>query len=377
MQIKCTSCGATQELAANHQCGYCGSAIEQEKAQENYNTSTTGEVGNLMMMAETAVDATNWEEALQYYNKALEKDIANSDAWLGKGIAIVYTSKIGDIKTKEAIAYWKNAIKHAENADAMGKRVAKEIVFAINSFYPTIQNHFIEFIDLEQSFDDLVFRFNMLELAQRFASEIDKNSIYVFEKGFDLCQAFFVAKESYYSILMEKGNRAVNDYLKNSTSHDPGAQLKANAERSAYWKKASDLSEKCTHFYEAREYYFEKLKILDPENESVLEYLRDLEDDEKEMAEWEKENIKTESKAKSGCFIATAAMGDYDHPVVVDLRLFRDNWLSERKWGINFTNWYYTHGPKAALVIERSVVLKKLTFIFVVKPLQLLTKKLR
>ncbi len=81
MQIKCTSCGATQELVANHQCGYCGSAIEQEKAQENYKASTTDEVGNLMMMAETAVDATNWEEALQYYNKALEKDITNSDAW--------------------------------------------------------------------------------------------------------------------------------------------------------------------------------------------------------------------------------------------------------------------------------------------------------
>jgi tetratricopeptide (TPR) repeat protein len=150
MQIKCTSCGATQELAANHQCGYCGSAIEQEKAQENYKSSTTGEVGNLMMMAETAVDATNWEEALQYYNKALEKDITNSDAWLGKGIAMVYTSKIGDIKTKEAIAYWKNAIKHAENADAMGKRVAKEINTVVNAFYPAIENHYIEFHDLDR-----------------------------------------------------------------------------------------------------------------------------------------------------------------------------------------------------------------------------------
>jgi predicted negative regulator of RcsB-dependent stress response len=80
MQIKCTSCAATQELASNNQCGYCGNRVETEKAQENYKSSTSGEVGNLMMMAETAVEATNWEEALQYYNKALEKDITNSDA---------------------------------------------------------------------------------------------------------------------------------------------------------------------------------------------------------------------------------------------------------------------------------------------------------
>ena len=94
MQIKCTSCGAAQELAPNSQCGFCGSTVEAEKAQENYKSSTSGEVGNLMMMADTAIDATNWEEALSFYNQALTKDVTNSDAWLGKGIAIVYTSKI-------------------------------------------------------------------------------------------------------------------------------------------------------------------------------------------------------------------------------------------------------------------------------------------
>ncbi len=31
MQIKCTSCGATQELNKDHKCIYCSSAIEQEK----------------------------------------------------------------------------------------------------------------------------------------------------------------------------------------------------------------------------------------------------------------------------------------------------------------------------------------------------------
>ena len=81
-------------------------------------------------------------------------------------------------------------------------------------------------------------------------------------------------------------------------------------------------------------------------------------------------------KTGSGCFIATAAMGNYDHPVVIDLRVFRDEWLLQRNWGVQFTNWYYTHGPKAARVIEKSKVLKSVTFILVVKPLQLITKLL-
>jgi len=87
------------------------------------------------------------------------------------------------------------------------------------------------------------------------------------------------------------------------------------------------------------------------------------------------ENAKAPSSG--GCFIATAAMGNYDHPVVMDLRMFRDNWLLKRDWGVNFTKWYYTHGPKAANVIDKSTILKKITFIVIVKPLQIITKKLR
>ncbi len=80
---------------------------------------------------------------------------------------------------------------------------------------------------------------------------------------------------------------------------------------------------------------------------------------------------------KSSCFIATATMGSYDHPVVMDLRLFRDNWLLKRDWGVTFTKWYYIHGPKAARVIEKSKLLQMVTFLFVVKPLQILTKLLK
>jgi hypothetical protein len=74
-------------------------------------------------------------------------------------------------------------------------------------------------------------------------------------------------------------------------------------------------------------------------------------------------------KSKSGCFIATATMGSYDHPVVVDLRLFRDEWLLKRKWGVQFTNWYYLKGPAIASLISKSITLRKLSFYIIVKPL--------
>lgn len=156
MQVKCTSCGASQNINEAQICSYCGNLIEIESAKNNFQAALKSETGNLMAMAETAIEATNWDEALQYFNRVLEKDITNSDAWLGKGIAIVYTSKIGDLKINEAIAYWKNALKHAANQEAMGKRVAKEINEVVNKFYPSLENHFVEFKDIDNSYQELV-----------------------------------------------------------------------------------------------------------------------------------------------------------------------------------------------------------------------------
>jgi len=79
---------------------------------------------------------------------------------------------------------------------------------------------------------------------------------------------------------------------------------------------------------------------------------------------------------KGGCFIATATMGDYDHPVVLELREFRDQYLLERNWGKKFTKYYYKFSPYPAKVISQSNLLKKISYIFIVKPLSFIVKKI-
>lgn len=48
----------------------------------------------------------------------------------------------------------------------------------------------------------------------------------------------------------------------------------------------------------------------------------------------------------SGCYIATMVYGDYDHPKVMVLRDFRDNYLAKRHWGKLFIKIYYKYSPK-------------------------------
>ena len=46
-----------------------------------------------------------------------------------------------------------------------------------------------------------------------------------------------------------------------------------------------------------------------------------------------------------GCYVATMAYGDYDHPKVKVLRNFRDGFLNNYKWGRSFISWYYRNSP--------------------------------
>lgn len=49
---------------------------------------------------------------------------------------------------------------------------------------------------------------------------------------------------------------------------------------------------------------------------------------------------------KGGCYIATMAYGNYEHPQVIVLRQFRDSYLSKYEWGQKFIKFYYAHSPR-------------------------------
>lgn len=57
-------------------------------------------------------------------------------------------------------------------------------------------------------------------------------------------------------------------------------------------------------------------------------------------------SINSQLNPSGGCYIATMAYGDYDHPQVMVLRQFRDSYLSKRNWGKKFIKFYYANSPR-------------------------------
>jgi len=77
---------------------------------------------------------------------------------------------------------------------------------------------------------------------------------------------------------------------------------------------------------------------------------------------------------KNGCFIATACYEHKDHPDVLMLRHFRDDYLLLNQSGRLFVKFYYIISPTIASIISKRLILRKICLFFL-KPLVALIKK--
>lgn len=62
--------------------------------------------------------------------------------------------------------------------------------------------------------------------------------------------------------------------------------------------------------------------------------------------------MSSSTKKSEGCYIATMAYGDYNHPKVMVLRRYRDNVLAKSVYGRTFIRAYYWLSPKLVKILS-------------------------
>lgn len=105
---------------------------------------------------------------------------------------------------------------------------------------------------------------------------------------------------------------------------------------------------------------YERLCVLSLSNPQLAIYM------EQFKATYSEEALAT--KKIGGCFIATACYGDYSHPVVIELRRFRDDCLEASASGRRFVRWYYGWSPALASVVATNATLQTLARVIIVTP---------
>ncbi len=381
----CPSCGAAVNLTAGQDeinCTYCGTLVKRPEAEAQFAEVKNSKFGGTLLIAETAQEGGSYAEALTYYNKVIEQQPDFAGAWLNKGICTVRTSKIGDLKIPEAISSWRAAIKFAKNPDAMKKRVALEINNVVSAFYPVLEDHYRKFSGVDDAYEEHVHRFQLLDSALALALEFNPESKTIAENGISLCDRFIESVRR----APEYGG-AVADMIapkiKSYKSKYEQAFKRADPQSVKYEARLKELGitpEVAEHIFAndnlAASRALSKNIWPDVPWDEVFRKLRKEGGFEKitDPVKRAETTLKAEyperfsTKKKNGCFVATACYGNYDHPVVMELRHFRDDCLETSNAGQTFLKWYYQWSPSFANFIGKNTALKTLARVLIVNP---------
>jgi tetratricopeptide (TPR) repeat protein len=309
---KCPNCGGELQLPDNKVSATC-IFCDSKIIVADAIKSMENDITPLINLMQDAFEAGgNGDELLEYANKVLERDTYNSLALLYKGMSYCWKEKIS-----EGIVYIKKAIE--KNPSDEFKQLT----------YDTI----LKFSD--KAFDVIYYQWNVTPLNE--SMHCDKTFARI-QYGSDFLRTLDDRYNARTSQVIELVEYTAEILPQKMEAH----QLIV--------RKLNDVSN--IDWSEVIEEHSNKLRGLGVPDEIIND----------------------SNGEKSYCFIATVTMGSYDHPIVMDLRMFRDNWLLKRNWGVTFTNWYYTHGPKAARLIEKSTILKKISYYIIVLPLHHITK---
>lgn len=241
---RCVSCGAYVSLAPEQnqtQCSYCKSPVNRTEAEEQFQKVDNGKFAGTLLIAETSREGGSYEEAITFYNKIIEQDPMYVEAWLNKGHCVLQTSKIGSLKTTEAISSWKAAIKFSKNPDATKRRVAKEIQCAVEAFYPVLESHYKEFSTLSDAYSEHVSRFLKLESALAFALEADTSNPDICATGINLCDSVLQVGVN------SGGGNAINAIMSGDYKRGLSAGFAAFANVAALTKPVEELKLKYQH----------------------------------------------------------------------------------------------------------------------------------
>jgi hypothetical protein len=294
---------------------------------------------NTQVLADSAFESENYELAYDFYNRLLEKDIENYRNWLKKGYCAAHLSKLDRMLDKEVMMSVKTALKLSiHNEDELTEIVNKITTIIFNKIKEAV-NHIKSEIDRE---------FNALQIPAgtlyavnnlrkiNIQSKVWGNYSEKLFQYFKVMDFFVRMKPNLLSC--EKGYRSV-DYTNSVAEHS-----------GSHFYKLEGISVESKLLNELFQFSKSELNRISPNNEI------------------------TNPKSSDGCFIATATMGNYNHPIVLELRYLRDNWLLNKIWGQNFTKWYYKNSPSVANCIEDSIALKSLAFTLIVLPLYCVSK---
>lgn len=328
IQANCPYCDGELRVPSNRQnikCMFCGGDIIVQGnnlvALKPKNTSD-----HLLSLALAAEEATNYEEAYKYYSQVLEQDSSISVAWIGKGISAGWLSSAQGQRIDEAMTCITKGLDSNNNDTKWIEHAALSLIHITQSYTKVICEYLTEVYEAEVSP-----RSNGVLLDPVMAGVIIGARRPGAEKK--VSTEFW---QTHRPVITRASNYAWNLF--------PSIEIATGIYNIINFVNKSVLSSGVKSGFEEG---FQKTRLT----------IKD------KFPQWQPPKSK-----KEWCFIATATMGDYNHPYVIRLREYRDKNLLHNNVGKVIVQTYYRVSPPIAKIIERNSFLRMLSLYLIIKP---------
>lgn len=156
--INCSSCGAANQLADGKDsmlCVFCGSAIIKIKQANDYaDPAADPKIKNYLELAHNAMESSEFDEAIKYFNKVLEQNPKISETWYGKGYSSGWGGSLGSIKVDQMILNFNKAIEYASEIELQDLKIkiADANDGCAYSIYNLSYKHTLEFAQVDGTY---------------------------------------------------------------------------------------------------------------------------------------------------------------------------------------------------------------------------------
>lgn len=191
MELKartCPNCKAQLNIdpgVTAFKCEYCGTSITVESPKVSGGGPN---FQNLLSLANTAKSAGNYREAYDYYNRVLEIDHGNVNAWFEKGVCAGGMSTLADFRIPEMLVAFRKAIASTPSANrsSLEKKAGQEINSCTIAYYRLARESLAEYVSLDDTWAEYLDQcdktIDALEVAHKYCptdKQVLENVIFI------------------------------------------------------------------------------------------------------------------------------------------------------------------------------------------------------
>jgi tetratricopeptide (TPR) repeat protein len=236
---KCPSCQGELQVPDDKdfvKCMYCGVEV---KIREAIKITLDGNIPNLMKLANDSLKSGNNEEAYNYYNKILEYDINNYEAWFGKAISASMVSTLANPRNQEMLNYFDNAIKHYDKNDVDNYKIliSQKVLDFCASYFEVAKDHLNNFITVNNSWPEYLAQcLDLISVLEYASTNYNSKDTNIIKWIISICKDNLSVKIYHDDVLVGNSYRRVQMTKKVSEKHKVELQKK-NKNAKDKWKK--------------------------------------------------------------------------------------------------------------------------------------------